>query len=257
MSSWRRTVTMIVLCGLGAIASRDLYAQDAPVNQAQASKPTPKFQAAARVRAIHVPAAILDIWFSQHANTWSEGKYNFSYGAEFGWRNLVDQYELSLAIDWADLRMKPNFWLEDGEPSTAAKYTEMNLQVLSITFASAWYWDINEWFAPYLGAGIGVGVVMGDIIKYRPRQGSSCRDKLGGDSPEPFRPPECFDANGDPRADQIDLNNPEDDGNFLPVLPMVQAMAGARFTIKDYGVLKFELGLHDYLYAGTSFGVQW
>lgn len=220
------------------------------------AKPTPKFQATARVRAIHVPNFVLSTWFSQHANTWAEGQKNFAYGVDFGWRNLSDLYELSFAIDWSDLRMKPSFWLEDGEPAQAAKYTEVNLQVLSFTFSSAWYWELKPWISPYMGAGIGIGVPMGDILKYRPRQGSSCRAKLGSGD-EPFRPPECFDANGDPRADQIDLDNPEDDGNFLPVLPMVQAMAGVRFNIYDYGIIKLELGLHDYLYAGTSVGVQW
>ena len=243
------------------LLSGPALAQEAAQDQEAASSaqalPKTQFQASARVRAIHVPSSILDIWFSQHADTWDAGKSNLAYGVDFGWRDLEGQYELSLAIDWSDLRMAPAFWLEEGEPNTAAKYTEMNVQVLSFTFASAWYWDLNEWLSPYVGAGIGVGVVVGDIVKYRARQGSACSGKLGQGQPEPWRPSECFDANGDPRADQIDLNNPEDEGTFLPVLPMVQAMAGVRFNLARHGVIKLEVGLHDYLYAGTSFGVQW
>lgn len=221
-------------------------------------KPAPTFSSNLRMRAIHMPAFVLDIWFDQHANTWENGQVNLSYGADFGWRkNNGDGsgYELSLAVDYANLSMKSAFWKEEGEPSTAAKYTEVDLQVLSFTFSSNWFWDVTRWFSPYVGVGIGAGVVLGDIVKFRAKQGSDCQGDLGGS--DPFRPPACFDNEGNPNPDQINLNDPEKEEGILPVVPMVQLSAGARFNIYDYGVLKLEVGLHNYLYGGMSFGVQW
>ena len=256
VSAARRLAGHLAFClclasGLGL--SSTAMAQEA----APATPPPPaQFEATFRVRAIHVPSFVLDTWFDQHANTWDEGA-NMSYGAEIAWRNLASGYQLGLAVDWADLSMQGAFWKEEGEPDSAAKYTEVDMQVLSLTLSSAWYFDVLPWFSPYVGAGIGAGLVLGDIVKFRARQGSACRQQVSQNPDGTLRPPDCFDADGNPREDQINFDDPENEEDFLPVLPMVQAMAGARFNIEHYGVLKVELGIHDYVYAALSFGVQW
>ncbi len=196
---------------------------------------------------------MLGIWFDEHANLWGEGQRNLAYGFEFGWRPEDAGYELSLAVDWFDLSMPSQFWKEEGKPAQDAKFTQVDVKLLALTFASVWTWEPKRWLTPYLGAGIGVAIVLGDVKQYSAL--GQCRARLG-QGEMPYNPPECFDARGEPRADQIDLANP-DDNTFVPVVPMIQAMGGVRFNIKDYGLIKAEVGFHNAMYVSLGAGVQW
>lgn len=212
-----------------------------------------EFYIGPRIRAIAVPKFILDLWFDEHANHW-QGRTNLSYGLEFVWRK-VDQYEISTAFDYAQLGMEDDFWLEKGDNPDQADYTEVDLQVASLVVSGYWYWDVQEWFSPYVGGGIGAGLVLGDIVKFDPRPGTDCTSGLGQSSG--FAPNSCFGPNGEPDPSAIDLDNPEIEEGVPPVVPIVNLSGGARFNIADHGVIKLEMGFYDYFFVGLSGGYQW
>ena len=212
-----------------------------------------EYMVAPRIRAIVVPDFVMDIWFDEHASHW-DGQSNLAYGFEFVWRK-VGQFEISTAIEYADLSMPDAFWKETGDAAIEADFTEVDLQLLSLVVSGYWYWDVEKWFSPYVGGGIGPAIVMGDIVKYDPQPGSSCAAGLGQSGG--FAPNSCFQDNGDPDPSAIDTENPDVEDSIPPVIGVLNLTGGARFNIGKYAVAKIELGFYDYLYAGLSLGGQW
>jgi opacity protein-like surface antigen len=206
-----------------------------------------------RVRAIVVPDWVMGMWFEEHASHW-DGQANMAYGLDFVWRKVGD-FEISTAVEYADLSMPDAFWQEQGDEPRESDFTEVDLQLLSLVFSGYWYWDVEQWFAPYVGGGIGLGVPLGDIVKYEPIEGGDCHSNLGQSSG--FAPNSCFNDNGDPNPDAIDLDNPDVEDGVPVVVPMLNLTGGMRFNIGDHGVAKLEVGFYNYFFAGLSLGGQW
>ena len=206
------------------------------------------FMATARFRAVMVPPFLLGLAFDEHANNWQDGTTNFAYGVEFSWRRNQD-FEIGLAIDYADLSMPGQFWLASDDPPEDADWTTVDIGLLSLVLSSYWFWDVNEWFSPYLGGGIGPALVIGEVNKYNPRPGTPCR------TAGTYNPPGCVGENGEPDLDAY--FDPAEKENIPPVLPVLNLTLGARFNISKHGVLKLEFGFQNYLFAGIAAGGQW
>lgn len=215
---------------------------------------TNEFMITARARAITVPGFLLGAFLDQHGSHWAEGHSNMSYGAEFVWRR-GDDFELGFAVDHADLSMPGAFWLEKNKDPQKADWTVVDLQLLSVVFSAYWFWNIQPWFAPYVGGGIGPGFMMGNVTYYQPDRSHLCYTDLGRDPA--FAPPGCFLPNGDPDPEAINLDTPEIEDRIPSVIPILNLTAGARFTIADHLVLKLEAGFYDYFFAGAAIGAQW
>ncbi len=211
-----------------------------------------EFMITARMRAVTVPNFILGIFWDEHSSHWSEGQRNLSYGGEFVWRRGAD-FELGVAVDYADLSMPQAFWLDSGESAQSADWTEVDMQILSVVFSAYWFWDVQPWFTPFLGGGIGPGFILGEIVRYQPDRNSACYGNLGGAQ---FAPPECFRPDGQPDEDAINFDSPDVEDRVPPVVPMVNLTAGTRFNLGDHFVFKLEAGLYTYLYAGAAIGAQ-
>lgn len=230
-----------------------LQAQQKPLEMPQA-RGRNEYMVTGRMRAVGAPRFVLAPWFDEHSGHWSEGQRNVSYGGQFTWRVQGD-YELGVAIDWAELSMPDAFWLQKDKAPQKAEFTTVDLQMLSMVFTSHWYWDPAPWLSPYLGVGLGAGVLLGDVLQYEPAPNSACEQNLGkGDT---FSAPECFDSSGNPDPSQFTADSPSKPERMPPVVPVLNLSAGLRFNIQDYGVVRLEVGLNDYLYAGLGVGVQW
>lgn len=208
-----------------------------------------EFMISARMHALIIPGFVLGWFWSEHENHWSGGKSNFAYGGELTWRRR-GEFEIGLAVDWADLRMNPGWWQDRDDPPRNADWTRQELQLLSIQFFTRWFWDVTEWFSPFVGVGLGPGIVFGEVTKYNPSPGSQCRNELEAGQ----FPPPCTD-------DGVDLSSGFDAGveekSVPPVVPIIAFGGGARFNIAKHGMLKLELGFQDYFYAGAGIGAQW
>jgi len=148
--------------------------------------------------------------------------------------------------------MPSQFWLEKDKAPVEADYTTVDMQLLSVAFTTYWFWNVQKWLSPYVGGGIGPGIVFGEILKYNPAPGTQCRadasaGTVGADS--------CYGDDGKPDLSN-DYEAPEKE-KIPPVLPVINLSAGLRFNIARYGVLKLEVGFQDYFYSGAAVGVQW
>ncbi len=210
-----------------------------------------EFLFAARFRGIGMPSFLWSFWFDEHPNHWSAGQTNFSYGGEFVWRRQ-GSFEIGFGVDYADLSMKDGFWLENGKSPVDQDWTQFDVQVLSVVFFTQWYWDVKPWLSPFVGVGLGPGLVLGGVTEYNPKEGSACRaDAVGG----AFASGSCLE-NGEPNLER-DFDEGEKEEGIPPVLPILQFGGGVRFNFAKHGMFKLELGFQDYLYAGAGAGFQW
>ena len=202
-----------------------------------------EFMITGRFRMVGLPGFFLDAFYDEHENHWSDGQSNFAYGAEFSWRN--QDLEVGFSVEYADLSMNDGFWRSSGDPIEEGEWTQFDFQFLSFVIATYWYWDVKPWFSPYVGGGIGPGFFLGEVLKYSPTNTSGCRSNREA----------CFDENGDPRL-ETDFNAAEEEE--IPfVLPVLNVTGGMRFNIEKHFVIKLEVGLHNYLFAGLNLGGQW
>ena len=211
-----------------------------------------EFSVAGRFRAIVVPGFILNWFLEEHENHWSRGQKNFAVGGEAIWRR-ANEYEIGVAVDWANLAMPDGWWQDRNEPRNEADWTLVDLKLLSVVFISRWFWKPQPWLHPYFGVSIGPGIVFGNVLKHNPSAGTSCRAELEQGI---FPPPSCADENGDIQL-EANFDAPEREDTIPPVVPVLGVTGGLRFNFLDYGLFKIEVGFQDYFFAGAGLGVQW
>lgn len=248
--------TLLALATLPAFASAQSRDDLTESVRSEDARTPNAFMLTARMRAVAFPDLFLGLFFDEHASHWSRGQRNFSYGGEFVWRRGLD-LELGLAIDYADLTMPEDFWLEAGDGAQSADWTEIDMQLLSVVFSAYWFWNVQPWLTPYLGGGIGPGFLLGDVVRYEPNRQSGCYSDLGyGNGDLGFTDPNCLRPDGQPSENAVDYDNPNIDDRIPSVVPIIHLSAGLRFNLDDYAVLKLEAGFYTYLFAGASLGVH-
>ncbi|MFB6265353.1 MAG: hypothetical protein ABEL76_17270 [Bradymonadaceae bacterium] len=257
-SAWAVSLGLAVLVALAGVAAPDSasaqYVDETDDMRFEDEFDKNEFHVVGRVRAIGIPNFFLDAAFDKHSAHWRNGQPNFAYGAEFVWRK-AGAFELSVAAEYADLGMPSDWWLEKGENDRAADYIDFDLGMASLVFSGYWFWDVNHWFSPYVGGGLGLGVLFNNVERFEPKPRSNCKRNLG----EPgggFGGDACFSGGQNPRkSDEFQKPDPEDD--IWPVAPVINITGGARFNIKEHGVIKVEVGFYDYVFAGISGGARW
>lgn len=251
------SVMFAIVCVLCVVAmpTSDAFAQQSTVEPMEPELRRNEFMATAHARAIFAPKLLLDLWFEEHANTWSGDQRNISYGGHFTWR-LKGDYELGVGIDWADLSMPAQYWKQNNEEIEDADFTTLDLKMLSVVFTTYWYWDPVEWLSPYVGVGIGAAYLAGSgIVDYQPVRGTACDTQRG--TGEEFTPEACYGEDGEADPSQVDLSTARPAERMPPVVPVIHVAGGLRFNIYRYGVAKLEVGFNDYTYVGLSLGGQW
>lgn len=213
-----------------------------------------EYQIVGRTRAVGIPNFMLGAFYDQHSANWRDGQTNFGYGLEFVYRK-VDAFELSAAVEYADLSMPEDMWLEAGKRDRKADRVQFDMGLASLVFSGYYYWDVTQWFSPYVGGGLGAAMVLGDVTKFDPV--GSCRGGIGtGGAPGGgFGGEQCY--NDDGSFDDSQFEDGEVEDRIPAVVPMVNVTTGTRFNIGEHGVVKLEFGFYNYLFAGLSAGAQW
>ncbi len=219
--------------------------QKDPMRFESESKKT-EWSVSGHFRFITLPDFILGAIYDEHSSSWSDGP-NLAYGGGFIFRKK-DNYELAFIVDYADLRMEQGLWRESGDDNIETYWTDFDLQILSFVIASYFIWDVNEWFSPYVGGGIGPGFTLGAITKYQVNQTGTCYTQ------GQYAPDGCVT---DGEADLAGGFQEAEEEDIPFVIPVLNAAGGARFTIEKHASVKLELGFNNYFYAGINLGGQW
>jgi hypothetical protein len=211
--------------------------------------PTTTYTVMPRFRLASLPDGILGLFLDRHAESWNDGP-NLGYGLEFLLQNPA--YAWSFSFEFVDLSRADDWFLEKDDPARKADWTTFPVQLLNLNVGVQWFWDISEVFSFFFGAGLGAGIVLGDIEKTDPS--AACVASLGEstDASRLDRAP-CY-VGGQP---QLDEGSTEVEDRVPPVLPLINLTGGTQVTIYDHVVWRLEVGFNDYVYAGTSLGYKW
>jgi len=207
-----------------------------------------------RVWMIVTPSFLLDAFFDLHGSHWSEGTVNFAYGGEFIIRRLKDDgsedFDLVFSIDWADLSMTDDWWLEADDPIRDTDWGRNSLSLLTFDVAINWVTEITQIWDLYYGVGLGIGVVLGEFTKQDidPR----CIVPAGESREVTIVTANCADAQTEPGS------SPEVEDGVPPVIPALSLTLGTRWTIEDNWIIQLEGGWKSlYFYGGLELGYAW
>ena len=195
----------------------------------------------ARTRFITVPDFILGAFFDRNESTW-DGEVNMAFGLEFTYQN-VGSYDLVFSVDWTNLATPNGYWLESDDPLDNADFTENTLSLISIDASIYWYTDLAKEVAIYYGAGLGLGILLGDL--HKTDIDYECAKEEGRNS---VNIGDCPTQSYAPRKKEDDVP---------PVVPLINVTLGFKFTIADHFVIKLEGGFKGYFFGGLALGYHW
>lgn len=134
------------------------------------------------------------------------------------------------------------------------QFRDLNLLAFDVAFI--WHHDFNPWISLVYGAGLGFGVVLGDIYRI---SNSGCTPENVGDTSQCY--PRGMDrAHQEEWLTQNTCTGPDSPENpclyreegVWPVVPIVHLLLGVNFKINDQMSLRVDTGFHDAFYFGAT-----
>jgi hypothetical protein len=230
---------------------------------ARPGEPTPKVTAKPKrdvsygvglqVRGIFVPSWFLKLFLEN-----STALNSASIGAEFIRRK--GNFDLIASMNFGFYSPPDGNYLGRGKaPAVDTDYVQFrNLNVLAFGVTFIWHHDFLKWLSLVYGAGLGFGVVLGDI--YRISNGT------GGCITNSSDTSQCYPVGMDLTNRETWLANrqcsPEADGpgspcqfredGKWPVIPIVHLLIGLNFKVTDQISIRADMGWHDCFYGGAT-----
>jgi hypothetical protein len=214
--------------------------------------------------AIGSPDFALDLFFDEHASTWSDGG-NFNAGFEFFVRKHR-RVSHGFRFTYANLHTEDHWWIQNNAERGDAKWVENNLQPLGITYRYEAIAPIGnkERFHIYFGLDFGVNIIPSGQWSQREvndAPGSPCFQSTDPAETDGDLGP--FQSGGACGPDQVRAvldgtsstnifgTNEVDDTVLPPILPSIGFGIGFRYMIADIVGVGIEAGWRDfYAYAG-------
>jgi hypothetical protein len=228
------------------------------VDDAGATRPADlSYGVGARLRWVTVPAWMLNLFTERNVplSSWGTGieffrrKQNFDFVASFTYQNMSPP---------------DGNWLgKDHPPELDTDYVQFNkLAMWGVDLSFIWHTMFNEWFGMHYGAGIGLGIVQGQIL--RTSNWSMCTDANAGDLMACH--PEGAVCTGEscqlsPQSLQPGPDSPASPHRFAdpdvpPVLPIVNAVVGINFRLPQVRgwEAKIDGGFYNAFFLGGGVG---
>ena len=206
-----------------------------------------------RGRHMSVPNSLLDIWyFSERDEGLDEPRPKvqaYGLGLEFVIKTRPEEDSVGSSngifyFDWLSNLTSAGYWddVEDPADHADGDYVVPSKDLGLLVLGADYAYEIhmvrtaqtkgNFGLSLLVGAGIGVGVLLGDLEYWSSEGGVPAYERF---------------ANG---AD------PEGDKRIPKVLPVLDINVGLRFNFADRFVIRAEGGFHDMFYMGGSMGVM-
>lgn len=203
-----------------------------------------------RYRYLTVPDSIMDIWFfdadDEGANDFDRPSVRmYAVGAEYVLKprpsNWIFYYEYigSLIPEgyWDDVEEPPEH--DDGD---WVKPERLGLHVVGANYAHEL--EVTDsskdvWLSMLFGAGLGVGVVVGDMQQWHPGGNEGIDNDCRRQAPAYVRKDEC----------------PNDGAKRIPgILPILDLSGSFRVNFADRANIRLDYGIHDLFYLGAAAG---
>lgn len=209
-----------------------------------------------RGRYMFLPDSILDIWYFQHEGEGFERPNIAAYtlGVEF----VVKDKSANgiFYVEYINPLFKEGYFDDVEEPpdyDDGSYIVPDKFGLVAIGANYAYSIRANDWFEFLIGAGLGVGIKLGNLTEWQPGEpegttdGNNVDADCGTTSPAYERRASLEDGGA----------GCGDDGTVqIPgAIPFVDVNLGPRFNFSDRGSLRIEVGLHNLPYVGMSGGI--
>lgn len=198
-----------------------------------------------------LPNSLLNIWYETHeGETIERPKVQaYSLGLEFVVRN--DQANGIFYVDYLSSLLKPGYWDDIDNPPDYTDGEYIKPETFGMVMIGADYaYELHatNWFSVLFGAGLGVGIKTGNLVKWEPGGDVNSADPDCGPDAPAYERALGLDEGGDECAN--------DGVKDIPTaLPVLDINLGVRFNINDHSSIRLEGGLHDLPYGGGSVGI--
>jgi hypothetical protein len=211
-----------------------------------------------RLRWITVPAWMLDLFTKQNVplSSWGTGIEFFRRKANF---------DIVVSFNYQNMSPPDGNWLGKGNPAMFdTDYVQFKgLALYSADVSFVWHSMFTEWFGMHYGAGIGVGIVAGEIL--RTSNSTACTEANAGNvlacNPVGSQPNGSGGITLNPNVltpGPDDPTNPHrfKDPNVPPVLPVVNLVVGVDFRLPQVRGWegKIEGGFYNAFFLGAGVG---
>lgn len=185
----------------------------------------------------------------------------YSLGLEFVIKD--NQANGIFYVDYLSPMIDPGYWDDKEEPADhfdGSWIEPDNFGLVLIGASYAYELRATNWLSFLFGAGIGGGIVLGELREWQPgecdpdTQDCADFDTSANNNTEVG----CGRAGTDESAAYFRRENCADDGTIelIPVVPYLDINIGPRFNISDRASIRLEGGVHAFLpYGGGSVGI--
>lgn len=199
------------------------------------AKIEPEYGVGVRLRTVYVPKPVLELFVEEA----SGGVFKPGFGVELSRRK--GNFELVLGLEYENVSPKDGFWLDKGDdpnvPSETPDFLEFNdLAWVTADIAFLFNAPFNEQLSLRYGAGLGLGVVLGEILQ----TDSTCEEGVD-DIQE--------DCTADRTGASGQLNDPAD---LPPVFPVVDLVIGLQWRPIEKFTVNVETGIRTVGFFGIS-----
>lgn len=228
---------LIALAAPTAALAQEAEPEEAPATVV-ADETKTKLGVGARVRYVFMPEAMLDL-FLDHAT----GMSAFGFGIEVVRRKA--DFDIVFGLEYDSIAPENGLYLESGDDPGAnclatgecPDYTEFeDFALLGLDVSFIWHYKLHEAVQLRYGAGIGVGLVLGELYQ----TDTSCPP---GTTIDDLEDPQHCTTTGFARVKSDDVP---------PVVPIVNLQLGARFKVADQLTINLEGGFRDVFFIGLG-----
>jgi hypothetical protein len=211
-----------------------------------------------RLRWVSVPSWMLNLFTKKNVPLSS-----YAVAAEFFRRK--GQFDFIVSLGYQNMSPPDGNWLGKGhDPSIDTDYVQFKgLGFVGVDASFVWHTFFNEWAGMHYGAGLGLGIVTGHML--RTSNGTGCTEANAGDYTKchpigAVCPPSgCTDASlAALMTGPDDPQNPHrfTDPNLPPALPIVNVLVGFDFRLPNVRgwEAKIEGGFYDAFFLGGGVG---
>lgn len=254
-------LALAALCALARPATA--HAQDGEPGEAggnlavsaPAGPPSQQFGFSLRYRQVFVPSWFLGLFTQEHTTLNS-----FHVGGEFVRR----KGDMDIIIGVALQNMSPpdGNWLGRGkDPRIDTDYVQFkDFQMIGLDAAFVWHTNFNEWFGMHYGAGLGLGLLTGKVLRISAGT-PGCASAPGDERvcyPQPCAQGPCTEAelrNLDGPPGTLERPGRYKEDSIPGAIPILNVLAGIDLHIPDVPGLEWRLlegGFYNAFFLGSS-----
>jgi hypothetical protein len=190
---------------------------------------------------------------------------SFAVGLQYIHR--FTKFDVVTTLDFSWLALRDGNWLAKGnDPALDNKYTQFDkLSFISADVAIIGHYAFNDWLELRGGAGLGLGVVLGDVLTTN-NSNQVCNKDNAGDTSAcyPISPvvgpiflnqpdtEQKLKATEDSSRDDTAQNPHRKNGNKPPVMAVLNIMMALNFRLHRHVSTQVELGFRDAMFVGAG-----